>query len=388
MSKKIYTRSPRKIVVFISPFVVLPPAHGGAIRTHRLAKELAKEFDIILISDEADLYDNPEMQKCLPFSYVCLVRDRPWGYIGEETCRIARIQNHSHQKLKDEVCRVVDLYLPVALVVEHEELSDLINIKATWQPKFILDLHDVLLCPGNPLQEEADLFVTDLMNRFDGLVVSSSEDQKLLGDCSSHIVPNGYDMDLSKFYTSSKGNRSLLFMGPFRAAINWLGIQDFVQNVYPGILAAVPDVSLTILGGKGALKMAKTCESFAHPSISILEYVNDPIPLLQQCALTINPQAELRGSSVKVIESLAAGRVCVSTRVGARGRLDPGFISLITTEKVSDLAEPIIGLLRDEETRLALEVPDQKKLKSSSWESSGNEIRSYVKHIIASSGTG
>ena len=177
-------------------------------------------------------------------------------------------------------------------------------------------------------------------------------------------------------------------MGPFRAAINWQGIRDFVQKVYPGILAAVPDVSLTILGGKGAVKMAATCGGFTHPSIRILEYVNDVTPLLQQCALTINPQAELRGSSVKVIESLAAGRVCVSTREGARGRLEPEFLSLITTEKLTDFAEPIIKLLRDEEARLALEVPDRKKLKSSSWESSGNEIRSYVKNIIVSSGTG
>ncbi len=382
MASKIYSNQLRKIVVMVSPFVVLPPTHGGAVRTHRLATELAKDFEIILISDEADQYDDLDIENHPPFSYASLVEGRPLESVAGNPCRIARIQNHSHQHLKDELCRIVDLYRPAAVVVEHEELSEIINTLTTWQPKFILDLHDVLLCPGNPSQADADRLVLNLMNRFDGLVVSSIEDQELLGTPSSQIVPNGYDQDLLQTYIPSKGNRSLLFMGPFRAAINWQGIRDFVQNVYPEISASVPGVSLTILGGKGSLKMAASCRGFAQPSIRILEYVADPIPLLQQCALTINPQAELRGSSVKVIESLAVGRVCVSTVAGARGRLEQEFASLIAVECLEDFATPIIRLLSDEEARLALEVPEREKLKHTTWEAAGSEIRAYVKDII------
>jgi glycosyltransferase involved in cell wall biosynthesis len=171
-------------------------------------------------------------------------------------------------------------------------------------------------------------------------------------------------------------------MGPFRSPVNWHGIRDFTDRVYPAIEGAVQGVSLIILGGKGAREIAAPHTCFDNPSIEILEYVEDVHPLLQACALTINPQAELRGSSIKVIESLAAGRVCVSTRAGARGRLDANFRGLVAVERVEDFAAPIIQLLTDEDERVALEVPEPDKLASCSWEAAGDELRAYIRERI------
>ena len=68
---------PRPIVVVVSPFVVLPPRHGGAVRTHRLAVELARDFEVVLLSDELDLYGEPHAVEHAPFAAVHLVRGRP-----------------------------------------------------------------------------------------------------------------------------------------------------------------------------------------------------------------------------------------------------------------------------------------------------------------------
>jgi glycosyltransferase involved in cell wall biosynthesis len=214
------------------------------------------------------------------------------------------------------------------------------------------------------------------------VLVSSAEDQLLIDDCPSRIIPNGCNIDFTRDYTPSRGNRAILFSGPFRAPINWLGILDFTERIYPSIEAVVAGVSLTILGGKGALQMAASHPCFAKSSITILEYVEDVFPFLESCALTINPQAELRGSSIKVIESVAAGRVCVSTRAGARGWLDSNFRGLVVVDGADEFAVQIVDLLTNEAGRVAKEVPEPTKVTACSWEAAGRELRDYLCRTI------
>jgi glycosyltransferase involved in cell wall biosynthesis len=83
--------------------------------------------------------------------------------------------------------------------------------------------------------------------------------------------------------------------------------------------------------------------------------------------LTLNPLTGIRGSSIKVIESLAAGRACVSTEDGARGFIDAGFAGLLTTSSVAEMAGTVIELLRDEERRHRIEVPDAARLANYQW---------------------
>ncbi len=382
MSTKIHHPPAKPKVVLVSPFVVLPPAHGGAVRTQRLAAELRKDFDVILLSDERDLYVETSAAWFSQFSSVHLVRQtrvEPDGTIG----RIARIRSHSHQALKDELTGIVETNQPAAVLIEHMELGALVEITPAQRPPFILSLQDVLICPDDPSQRAADQFELSLVDRFDGIVVCSAEDQALLGSRKSRLVANGVDLALARGYVSSRGKRGILFMGPFRAPNNWDGIREFLEHVYPEVEAAVPGVTITVLGGSEAQRMAAAYACFARPSIQILEYVESVRSMLDACALTINPQSELRGSSLKVIESLAAGRVCVSTRIGARGRLEPGFRGLALVDRVQDFAAPLIRLLNDDDYRVALEAPETQNLATCSWQAAGRVLRAYVREIVA-----
>jgi GT2 family glycosyltransferase/glycosyltransferase involved in cell wall biosynthesis len=387
MWQRVYPRPRRPAVVVASPFAVLPPVHGGAMRTYRLASELARDFDVVLVSDEAALYPQLGQRDDAPFAVVRLVSNRPTEPAGQEANRIARIHSHSHAAFARELGRVIDLYHPAAVVVEHIELGALIDLACVHRPKFVLDLHDVLLRPREPSQADADAFELTLMRRYDGLVVSSAEDRALLGDCDCVVVPNGCDPAIAARYAPSRGLRSILFVGPFRAPINWQGIVGFAERVYPRIEAGVQGVSLTIVGGKGAQEACAGLACFSRPSITVVDTVEDLAPLLRTCALTINPQSGLRGSSVKVVESLAAGRVCVSTRDGARGWINSGFRSLVVVDDDADFAARIMELLGDEERRVALEVPPPDLLVACSWEAAGERLRTYLHRIIRSGET-
>jgi len=76
------------------------------------------------------------------------------------------------------------------------------------------------------------------------------------------------------------------------------------------------------------------------PASRSLGHRDDVPQLLSECALTINPLAGIRGSAVKLVESLAAGRACVSTSAGARGFLDDVPPGLVAVPDVPSMAAP------------------------------------------------
>ena len=84
--------------------------------------------------------------------------------------------------------------------------------------------------------------------------------------------------------------------------------------------------------------------------------------------MTLNPLSGIRGSSIKLIESLAAGRACVSTEEGARGFITAGLSGLITVPDVESMAQPIIKLLGDAAERHRIEAADTVGLAPFLWQ--------------------
>lgn len=103
---------------------------------------------------------------------------------------------------------------------------------------------------------------------------------------------------------------------------------------------------------------------------------------MEGCALTVNPLSGNRGSSIKLIESMAAGRVCVSTREGARGFLDVGFPSLLVVDRIDEFGTPLERLLLDNEHRRDLEAPREDLLQDYSWKKSAQSLARIYRHQL------
>ncbi len=212
----------------------------------------------------------------------------------------------------------------------------------------------------------ADAFERDRLARYDARIVASAEDRELLAPLSAIVVPNG--ASLGGRYRPSTG-QALLFTGPFRYAPNLVGVRRFLQAVYPALKRGFPDLTFTILGGDGARALAATDPLFQLPGVRVVDAVDDVRPWLSRCALTVNPLAGTRGSSVKLIESLAAGRACVATRDGARGFHSAQLSGLVVAEDVEAMLAPLRRLLSDPSARVALERPRAEQLQAHAWRS-------------------
>jgi len=309
---------------------------------------------------------------------VHVVAGRKESGTGEPQ-RVARMRSHSHELLGHELNRLMRVHRPDLVQVEHVELALLARWKRGQTP-WILTLHDVLLS-GGPTPSAADCFERYWIGKFDHLIACCEEDASLLHALRVSVVGNGAALE-SDGYTPSTGLSDLLFLGPFRYAPNWQGIEEFLSQAYPALQAHLPRVRLHILGGVDARTRANTCDRFRQPGVHVYDHVDDVAPWLRACALTINPIRHNRGSCLKVIQSLAAGRVCVSTREGARGFLGSELRGLIAVETVSEFTEAIERLLIDEETRLKLEAPEPSKLEPYRWERSAEQQMAIYRCLL------
>lgn len=359
-------------LIFISPFVIFPPSHGSAVWMAYLLRALVQRYSVHILSDEAEAYADESLHYFSPFATVHLLSGRRED---PAKChdRIARIESHSRSEMKQVLRMLISNYQPSFIEIEHIELAKLIDAKDDSSRSWILNLHDVLLSEDASRTSAEDRYELDLINRYDSLICCSSEDAALLGKSNVTVVPNTVDF-ASTSYEPSPAVPRILFIGPWRSPQNVLGIQDFLDHVYPFLLPHCKDLELWILFGKGAKDMAGRSAAFGQQGVRIIEYVDDVQEIMRCCALTINPISSTRGSCRKVAESLAAGRICVSTKVGARGYLDLELPSLLVYEKIQEFTMPIRKLLEDVDYRRSLECLNDDQRYKLSWEYSQQKL--------------
>jgi glycosyltransferase involved in cell wall biosynthesis len=86
---------------------------------------------------------------------------------------------------------------------------------------------------------------------------------------------------------------------------------------------------------------------------------------------------------LKLIESIAAGRVCVSTADGARGFAESGFSSLLIRDRIEDFCDPLERLLLDPQWRISIEKPDRDRLQQYSWADSAFKLAAVYRELLA-----
>ena len=352
---------PRLLVV--TPFAMFPPRHGGARRVAELLRGLRSDFDIALVTDEAALYDARSFAYFSGLREIHFVRRRELALAENESLR-ERMRSHCHPALVAAVEDALRSFRPDLVAVEHAELADVVRLR-TPETRWVLDLHDAYGPSDFAGRADAARFA-EMLRAYDALTVCSDEDGAMLAHPHIVCIPNGSTVASTDYRPS--GSQRLLFIGPFRYGPNREGIVRFLRDAWPAIRTAVPAASLLILGGDEHAHWTAGEPAFDAEGVQVAGHRDDVPALLAQSALTINPLAQIRGSAIKLVESLAAGRVCVTTAAGARGFAIGAPPGLVIVPDVAAMADPIIDLLVHPERRHALETPSPGALDRYAWE--------------------
>jgi glycosyltransferase involved in cell wall biosynthesis/GT2 family glycosyltransferase len=159
------------------------------------------------------------------------------------------------------------------------------------------------------------------------------------------LAQSGVDVD---FFRSMPGVRerpnSLMFVGFFKHPPNVQGMSYFFREIWPGILEAVPNATLTVVGRSVPSHLS------AHSKkgqVAFLDGVEDLRPLLSSHAVFVAPIVSGAGLRGKLLEAMAMGKAVVATRLCLDGYPFHHDRDLMVADSSAEFLHYTLELLKD-----------------------------------------
>ena len=358
---------PEKLsVLFVAPYPVEPPIHGGAVFMKQTLEELAPLADVHLAGfvESSSQIDAQANLAPLCASMNFLVR-QPLLRRNPATLLPHAVREFDDADLHWMLHRIMYVHKVDVLQLEYTMLGQYAG-EYLHIPCMLFE-HDVFfqsLSRGIRLEPRAGIryrylleylralhYETRLLSHMSRVQVCSEENADYLKRFVPTLGPI-MDSDLragirtAQYQFSLEGRfpNTMLFVGSFRHPPNLEALTWFVDQVLPRVVARAPDARLVVVGSD--LPPALSSLS-ANPSIGLTGFVEDIREPLRDYAVFVCPIHSGSGIRVKLLEAFAAGIPVVSTTVGAEGLTrQPGVLCELG-DTPEEFAAAILKLFAD-----------------------------------------
>ncbi|RLD87698.1 MAG: glycosyl transferase family 4 [Bacteroidetes bacterium] len=179
---------------------------------------------------------------------------------------------------------------------------------------------------GNPLKKAYLQHLTKTLRKYelnnlgkyDGVIPISHVDTaffRKVTDTPVKTVSFGVDPDKLNMDEQGEPEHALFHIGSMNWMPNIEGIQWFLQEVWPMISEALPDVKLYLAGRE----MPEWAWQLNLKNVEVVGEVPDAYEFMKSKTISIAPLFSGSGIRIKIIESMALGRAVISTTIGAEG---------------------------------------------------------------------
>jgi len=346
-----------------------PPREGHQLRSWHLLKALAERHDVRLLSFlRAD--DTPDDAGPLREMLVSVDTFR----IPAETSRMALAAavargtlgaapflaaKYSAPALR---ARLAELAAQSDLVhVDMLPLMSAIDVVPAGVP-VVLNAHNV---EHRLLEARANMETHPLARRFlggqvpklrafeqaacrraDAVLACSDDDAAALHALAPgtrlQVVPNGVDLDANQPVTQPPAG-DLVFVGQMGWFPNRDGVEWFMRDVFPRILAHRPTTRFTIVGKAQGLVAPDNVAA----NVTLAGFVPDLRPLVHDAAVYVVPLRAGSGTRLKVLEAMALGKAIVTTQIGSEGINLADNESALYADDAESFAAKVCELLDD-----------------------------------------
>jgi glycosyltransferase involved in cell wall biosynthesis len=148
----------------------------------------------------------------------------------------------------------------------------------------------------------------------------------------------------------AEGAFRVTFLGGLHWPPNAAGILWFARHVWPLVAEHEPAARLTVIGKSPPAELLALRDRWQqqnHPSIDVLGYVDDPVPLLAESAVFVVPLHAGGGMRIKILDAWSWGVPVVSTSIGAEGIAVQDGVNLCLADTPPEFAGAIRYLLRN-----------------------------------------
>lgn len=159
-----------------------------------------------------------------------------------------------------------------------------------------------------------------ICEQFEKCLMITEEDEKQLlklnPNCKTTFIPCGIESDLLEYPQKEKIPDSLFHVGQLNWLPNYDGIKWYLDEIFPDIIKAKPNVKLFIYG-KGTEKLE--LPDLVKNNVILKGYVKDIYEEMADKELAVVPLRIGGGMRIKIVEFLSMGLNIISTPVGAEG---------------------------------------------------------------------
>ncbi len=362
-------------VLFVSPYPIEPPVHGGAVFMSQTLRELAPLTRLHVIA----LLDAPEEAAA----------HEPLREICGSVSHLVRLEGKPKQLGSIEPYAVREFSSPELEWLIHRQLYvqqlDVLQLEYTNIGQYAGDYrrllnavfeHDVyfqsiargLRQPGSRLGKlpamfeylRAFRFELQMLARVDQAQVCTETNRRYVLSFAPELAPKveaglraGIRCSSYDYREDGREADTLLFIGSFRHQPNQDALFWFLREVFWRILAERPQAKLVIVGDAPPDRHALPHFEGADP-IVIRGRVEDVREPLGRYAGFICPILSGSGVRVKLLEAFAAGIPAVSTRIGAEGLAERDGELCRLADDPAEFARFAVELLADGEPARAM----------------------------------
>jgi GT2 family glycosyltransferase len=372
--EKISADAEKLKVLFVSPYPICPPVHGGGVFMYQTSMELAKLSELHLIA----LLDYPHQLKaheeltkrCESAEFMIRMKGTDHRFASIAPHAVSEFRN---RRLDWLIHR--QIYIKKIDVVQLEYLTMGQYGGRFRQIPCILFEHDIYFQSiARQLPNMRSLvtrskarfeylrslrYELNLLPKLDRIQVCSSDNREYIlsfrpelngridDDLRAGIDTSGYP-----FRTGGREPYTMLFLGSFRHLPNQEALEWFTRHVLRHVIAQRPEAKLVVIGSEPPPKHSLP-ESNAIELHGFVDNVREP---LAQYAVFVCPILSGSGVRVKLLEAFAAGIPVVSTAIGAEGlaREDGAICALADDPEV--FARKIIELFDRPEEAEAMAI--------------------------------
>lgn len=331
-------------LIFLTSRLPYPPCEGHQLRAWHLLKTLAAHHDVTLLSflrSDDDLAQADPLRDVLhgletfpipsEHSRVALGSALARGTLTRASFLSAKYTSPALRKRLAALAREADLvHFDMLPLMAH---ADCVPAGVP----IVLDAHNVehLLLAKRAQIEAQPLaraflrgqvsrlraFEQSACNRADAVLACSDADADTLRGLAPgadvHVIANGVDVHANRPTPAlhAPTGTKLVFVGQMGWFPNRDGVQWFLREVFPRILAARPDAEFVLVGKADGFEAPAAVAS----QVRLAGFVPDLRPLVHDAAVYVVPLRAGSGTRLKVLEAMALGKAIVTTTIGSEG---------------------------------------------------------------------
>jgi len=195
---------------------------------------------------------------------------------------------------------------------------------------------------------------------------------------NSFYLPNiYYPFNLTE--SSQVSESQILFVGFMNYKPNFVGVEYFLDNIYPSILNKIPYIKFKIIGKiKEELKKKWLLR---YKNIYVTGFVDNLEKEYKKSSVVVIPVYHGSGTNIKVIEAMNYEKACVISSFAAKGfeNLLKNEENILIADNDNDFIKMIIKLLEDKEYRKTIEKAAKKAVdKQYSFENFSEIIKKTI----------